>query len=107
LQRYIVRSLGHGHHLALHLLRETCPHRFLQGVTARAPLCLLLSALALLQAHQGFRLGRARLLCFLEGCLLLLEFFFDTLETLSGLGGCDGGLLGLLMRLDQGRLESF
>ena len=48
----------------------------------------------LLQAHQGFRLRRARLLRFLEGCLLLLEFFFDTLETLSYLGGCDGGLLG-------------
>jgi len=30
---------------------------------------------------------------FLEGRLLLLEFCFDTLETLACLGGCDGGLL--------------
>jgi hypothetical protein len=44
---------------------------------------------------------------FLEGRLVLLEFFFETLETLSCLGGGDGGLLGLLARLGKGRLEGF
>jgi hypothetical protein len=83
--------------------------RLLQLVLGCAELLLRLRALLpghfqrfvrtverLLQARQGFLLRRARLMRFLEGRLLLLEFCFDTLETLSCLGGCDGGLLGLL-----------